>query len=436
MALMALVCFLSLARHHLYGILAAPPLYKISTLTAISVFSETVSLSPIPTFSVGGLGPAKDIWIAPAKMDDLTPFGITSFPSSGKGNLQIVTEIPANAYADTSNPTSTNSDKSTSILQLFFPQDSIDPARKPTGGAEFYATPLDISSAQNVSLRYRVFFPKNFNFVLAGKMPGLYAGHRGCSGGNAALDCFSTRLMWRKEGAGELYLYAPKDKQTDALCSAPGSICDAVYGLSIGRGFFKWATGNWTTVQQTVVLNTPGIQDGSFALDVNGRRVIERDDIMYRDKLVDNGSDQDAPSRSPSPGKGHSSTKPLKPTPTSGSTKDGGLLGPILGGLLHGLGLLVDLLFGASISYPTPTTSQSDFQPFTTISSSHAFKNPQPVPTATAVNTVLSIRSSNNEQVGFLGIFFSTFFGGHGDKYATPRDQYIWFKDFALAYNS
>ena len=177
---MALVCFLSLARHHLYGILAAPPLYKISTLTAISVFSETASPLPVPsTFSVEGLGPAKDIWIAPAKMDDLTPFGITSFPSSGKRNLQIVTEIPANAYADTSNATSAtdSDDKSTSILQLFFLQDSIDPARKPTGGAEFYANPLDISNAQNVSLKYSVFFPDNFDFVLAGKMPCLYAGH-------------------------------------------------------------------------------------------------------------------------------------------------------------------------------------------------------------------------------------------------------------------
>ena len=210
MALMALFCFLSLPRNHLYGILAAPPgppFYEVSTLTAISVSSETASLSPTPTFSLEGLGPAKDIWIAPAKMDDLTPFGITSFPSSGKRNLQIVTEIPVNAFADASDATSTNSDNNaTSMFQLFFPQDSIDPARKPIGGAEFYATPLDISSAQNVSLKYSVFFPDNFDFVLAGKMPGLYAGHKSCSGGNAALDCFSTRLMWRKEGAGELYL--------------------------------------------------------------------------------------------------------------------------------------------------------------------------------------------------------------------------------------
>jgi hypothetical protein len=145
------------------------------------------------------------------------------------------------------------------------------------------------------------------------------------------------------------------------------------------------------------------MQDGIFTLDVNGRRVIDRDDIMYRDILADNGSDQDSPS--PSPGKGH---RPIKSTPTSGSAKDGGLLGPILGGLLQGLGLLIDLQFGVSIPYPTPTTTQSNFQPITTISPSHTFNNSQPVPTATvaSVNTVLSSRALSKEQVSFVGIFF------------------------------
>jgi hypothetical protein len=48
----------------------------------------------------------------------------------------------------------------------------------------------------------------------------------------------------------------------------------------------------------------------------------------------------------------------------------------------------------------------------------------------------------------FLGLFFrywspmieshhadppsSTFFGGHGREYATPKQQYTWFKDFAI----
>ena len=145
------------------------------------------------------------------------------------------------------------------------------------------------------------------------------------------------------------------------------------------------------------------MQDGCFTLDVNGKGVIDRDDILYRDELVDNGNDQDAPSRTPSLGNGHTSTtKPHKPTSISGSTKDGGLLDPILG-LLHGLGLLADLQFGVSIPHPTPT-SQSDFQLTTTISSPLTLNNPQSVPTTTAA--VLSIRSSDEEQVGFVGIFF------------------------------
>ena len=30
----------------------------------------------------------------------------------------------------------------------------------------------------------------------------------------------------------------------------------------------------------------------------------------------------------------------------------------------------------------------------------------------------------------------STFFGGHERKYATPKDQFTWFKDFAMAINA
>lgn len=37
--------------------------------------------------------------------------------------------------------------------------------------------------------------------------------------------------------------------------------------------------------------------------------------------------------------------------------------------------------------------------------------------------------------VNFVGLFFSTFFGGHDEKYATPKDQHVWFKDFAISYN-
>lgn len=71
-------------------------------------------------------------------------------------------------------------------LQIMYPNGSINPGNKPQGGAEFYGQPLDLRSATNTSLQYSVFFPHDFEFVKGGKLPGLYGGHKGCSGGNAA----------------------------------------------------------------------------------------------------------------------------------------------------------------------------------------------------------------------------------------------------------
>ncbi|KJA21033.1 polysaccharide lyase family 14 protein [Hypholoma sublateritium FD-334 SS-4] len=249
--------------------------------------------------------------------------------------MKIVTGIPASASASPlaaaaadgdSGAGATRWDNATSVLQILYPAGTIDPAQSPVGGADFYAAPLDIDGATSVTLSYSVFVPADFDWVRGGKMPGLYGGHTGCSGGNSAIDCFSTRLMWRAGGAGELYLYAPKDKQTKALCGDPRSVCDAAYGLSVGRGTFQWTAGAWTKVEQTVILNTPGQQDGTFVLLVNGERKIARNDVFYP--------------------------------------------------------------------------------------SAYSFTGP--------VRAKIEI----------------TFFGGHEPEYATPRDQYVWFKDFALAHNS
>ncbi|TFK45961.1 hypothetical protein OE88DRAFT_1721344 [Heliocybe sulcata] len=209
-------------------------------------------------------------------MSDLDSFNITYFPS-GQGNLHIVSTLAMTSSDSVSVP------GDDSILELFYPANSINPGNSPQGGAEFYAQPLDFSNASKVTLEYSVFFPEDFNWVKAGKLPGIYGGHTGCSGGTDADDCFSTRLMWREGGMGELYLYAPRDQQAKSLCETPPqSICDSSYGLSIGRGSFNFTKGNWTHVRQTVTLNTPGKPDGSFLLEVNGEPVIRSAEVFYR----------------------------------------------------------------------------------------------------------------------------------------------------------
>ncbi|KAM0748883.1 hypothetical protein T439DRAFT_290964 [Meredithblackwellia eburnea MCA 4105] len=158
------------------------------------------------------------------------------------------------------------------VMQVLYPNGSINPGNKvtPIGGTGMYMTPLDVSNARNVSLSYSIFFPVGFDFVKGGKLPGLYGGHTGCSGGKQSEDCFSTRLMFRTGGMGEMYLYAPKSSQPDSLCKTlPVSYCDGPYGMSIGRGAWTFKTGEWTNIRQDVVLNTPGQPDGSFQIFVN-----------------------------------------------------------------------------------------------------------------------------------------------------------------------
>lgn len=151
-------------------------------------------------------------WSPPKFFTDLSAFNITHF-ASGRDNLEVVVGITP-GVEDIFHVDDSDSDASSwelwtnasAMLQLFYPKDSVNPARRPQGGSEFYAKPLDISEANDVTLEYKVFFPGDFDWVKGGKLPGLYGGHARCSGGDPALDCFSTRLMWRAGGAGELYL--------------------------------------------------------------------------------------------------------------------------------------------------------------------------------------------------------------------------------------
>ncbi|KAG8746153.1 hypothetical protein FRC10_006019 [Ceratobasidium sp. 414] len=267
------------------------------TILDTTTLVHTITLPAPPPPPSSTTPPPENVWNPPADFANLDCFGILKY-GFGKSNLQVVHGIPPSASVSVSSPAPTGTLEWTnemSAIQAFYPKDSINPGNSPQGGADFYANPLPaLKDAQNVTFGYSVFLPTDFEPVRGGKLPGLYGGKMGCSGGDAALDCFSTRLMWRAKNEGELYLYAPKDKQTDRVCNTPPrSICEADYGLSIGRGSFKFTPGQWTHVSQTVVLNTPGRQDGYFTLDVNGKRVLDLQGVYYRQTATDEGQDEE-----------------------------------------------------------------------------------------------------------------------------------------------
>ncbi|KAF7790964.1 hypothetical protein EIP86_001923 [Pleurotus ostreatoroseus] len=465
-----------------------PPPVTVTVSEAPSTTTQTVTVTPTSSSSEA----AKTAWAASAQITDLSSFNVSEF-AYGQHNMQIVNGIPADASATT--PTvltvataaienvdgtppapilSPTWDNSSAVIQLLYPAGSINPESEPQGGADFYASPLDIKNATNVTMEYSVFFPQDFDWVLAGKLPGIYGGHTTCSGGDDATQCF------------KMYQYAPKDKQTDSLCSAPPiSVCDEDYGLSIGRGAFNFTPGAWTHVQQTVGLNTPGQQDGSFILSVDGQEVMRRTDVFYRDvppptpPPEDDSPSEDTPisSDGPSP----SAVSPAEPTeapspapapaaapaaPPSAPAQQPpaaipgiggvvGILGPLLGplgGLVgrderkrHPFDLRLDVRPGSFVLEDVPAVQ-------TTATAAAAEQAMEQVSTVTATVTVTQtvmaaptpdaleqVQAEGvthvSKPVGFTGLFFSSFFGGHEERYASPRDQYAWFKDFSMSVN-
>jgi hypothetical protein len=162
----------------------------------------------------------------------------------------------------------------THYLRVAYPRGSASPtvtrsARRPVGGAQFYAIPVDGHGLGDaLRLQYRVRFDRNFPWVKGGKLPGLYGGTM-ISGGRIpdGTNGFSTRYMWRAHGAGEVYAYLPSSKN---------------HGTSLGRGDWFFHAGRWATIEQTVHLNSPGRADGSIEVRVDDQMVQHDAGLVFR----------------------------------------------------------------------------------------------------------------------------------------------------------
>jgi polysaccharide lyase-like protein len=155
------------------------------------------------------------------------------------------------------------------VLRVSYPKGSASPTaarddNATEGGTQAYLL-LD-RPREALTLRYQVRFPAGFQFVKGGKLPGLFGGTAG-SGGEHRADGFSTRFMWRADGAGEVYAYLPEQEG---------------YGDSLGRGSWTFPTGEWAEIAQRVELNSPGRADGTVAVTLNGSEVFRQSGLVYR----------------------------------------------------------------------------------------------------------------------------------------------------------
>ncbi|KAK4687367.1 hypothetical protein P7C73_g2761, partial [Tremellales sp. Uapishka_1] len=222
----------------------------------------------------------------------------SSSSSSSTSTIKSSTKTSSSSASSTttvSSPASTDLGGEPAVLRINYPSGSYS---KGTGGTQFYAQPLnDSTSASSVLgnsttdgqyermlLSYDIYFPSNYSFQMGGKLPGLRGGPQaqGCSGGSEAngKSCFSTRLMWRTAGAGEVYAYVPTTQK--GFCSQSEITCNSDYGTSLSRGSFSFATGTWQTIWLLVILNDVGRANGVVELYYNGVQALSFSNLLIR----------------------------------------------------------------------------------------------------------------------------------------------------------
>ena len=117
----------------------------------------------------------------------------------GGGNIAFVNDPFPNSPAPSSTSNSTGP-----VLQVKYPAGGFG---SQSSGMQLYSLWNTSDALNTMLLSYEVAFDSSFDFVKGGKLPGLRGGPDpdGCSGGSAAngTNCFSSRLMWRTDGAGE-----------------------------------------------------------------------------------------------------------------------------------------------------------------------------------------------------------------------------------------
>jgi hypothetical protein len=161
--------------------------------------------------------------------------------------------------------------KSGYVLKVNYLKGSYKPSAKIDGGIGFYASP-SIFPAKSVRLSYELYFADNFDPVNGGKLPGLFIGPPGASGGNHDTDNASCRIMWRKEKnnliQAEAYVYMPCP-QDPSYSKIPNIILNSTYGDSLWRGIFNFKRGMWNKVDMVLTLNSVGDANGKMVLTIN-----------------------------------------------------------------------------------------------------------------------------------------------------------------------
>jgi hypothetical protein len=144
---------------------------------------------------------------------------------------------------------------------------------------------LDELPASDLTVKYRVYVPDDFDYVKGGKLPGFALGTDGTGGRNWKSDQGSARLMFRPGGVVTGYLYLMEDVgrydgEGSPLMRKQGDGFEDIVHHSNGAGLYIWRHDKdplklkrgWNYVRVRVRMNSRGKADGRFVVKVNDKK--------------------------------------------------------------------------------------------------------------------------------------------------------------------
>lgn len=133
-------------------------------------------------------------------------------------------------------------------------------------GIDFGWTPKRMPNLNTACLSYSVRVPADFRPADGGRLPSLVGAPSDAAGDSRTLIA---QLLWTANG-------------TLALDIAAEPVSEGAISATAVNSEFALPRGVWVRIDQEIVLNTPGVEDGSIKLWVNGALKMQRDALVLR----------------------------------------------------------------------------------------------------------------------------------------------------------
>lgn len=176
---------------------------------------------------------------------------------AGPGSIGVVENVEVMRPRDTTVP---------AAMQIELRTKPSRNAASSKAGMAFPWQPRSVQDQAAACLSYKAFFYADLDFQGGGVLPGL----QGVDQTGRTQDRFAANLAWRQDGEPGVSLAITKDGETQILSAE-----------SKGVAFPK---ADWIKIDQEVILNEPGQDDGVLRVWIDGSLVIEQTNLSFRSK--------------------------------------------------------------------------------------------------------------------------------------------------------